>query len=158
MLTGKQIAEKKVISNYKTENIQMQGIDLRLRNLYALFDYGVIPREGKTEIPKSQLIDLNEPIMIEPGYYEVEFEEGCSIPDNVCMKPMTRSSVVRCGGEIRSGLFDAGFATDHIGAFLKVERTIVLERGSRLAQAVCFTSDTVQNLYNGQFQGDCQRS
>lgn len=159
MLTGKQIAGKGIITNFLEGNIQQQGIDLRLRRLFKVSTetIGRVPKEGKTVLPQSGEIDITEPIALLPGYYEVEFEEGCDVKPCTCMKPLTRSSVIRCGGEIRSGLFDAGFHTDHIGGYLKVEVPFEVERGSRLAQAVCLTSDEVENLYNGQFQGDEQR-
>jgi len=164
MLTGKQIAEMGIITGFDVENIQQQGIDLRLRRIRRVWNQetmGVVGKD-KTVIPKVRdwewiAMIPGQKILLEPGYYEVEFVEGCDIKSNVCMRPLTRSSVIRCGGEIRSGLFDAGFHTGHIGSYLKVDLPFYIEEGCRLSQAVCFQSSEVENLYNGQFQNDNQR-
>ena len=93
------------------------------------------------------------------GYYEIEFEEGCKMPANYAMVFKTRSSLVRCGAEVRSGQFDGGFETERMGAFLKVDIPIKIEKGARVAQALITETYTVdaENLYNGQWQNDKQR-
>lgn len=181
MLTGKEIAERGIIQGFKEEYIQQQGIDVRVESIsrfghYAEMDgsmkwvknerdsdIGHVPEFHKTILPKShnwvpEVLDTNRlGWRLEPGYYEVQFKEGCKMPNDCCMEFKTRSSVVRCGGEIRSGLFDAGFETEHMGAFLKVEEPMIIEQGARLAQVIVHNSNKVENTYNGQFQNDKQR-
>ena len=164
-LTGKQIVESGIITNYCEEGVQQQGIDVRLKNIYELFDgcsgCGMVPKKGKTILPLTKMIDchINDKIILEPGYYEVEFEEACDIPNNMVLNYKTRSSLVRCGAIIHSGQFDAGFKTQNMGAFLHVIRPIILEKGARLAQAIVTESYPVndENLYDGQWQNDKQR-
>ena len=71
----------------------------------------------------------------------------------------TRSSLVRCGADVRSGQFDGGFKTKAMGAFLKVELPIEIEVGARVAQMIVNETYEVANedLYDGQWQGDKQR-
>ena len=69
-----------------------------------------------------------------------------------------RSSLVRCGAIVHSGQFDAGFKTDAMGCFLQVIRPLHIEEGARIAQAIVFESNDVENLYDGQWQGDKQRN
>ena len=73
------------------------------------------------------------------------------------MQFKTRSSLVRCGADIRSGQFDAGFKTEHMGAYMKVELPVVIEMGARVAQTLIFRTEKVTNTYNGQWQEDKQR-
>lgn len=165
-LTGKQITEKQIITNVGEKSIQQQGVDLRLKRIGRI-DYrgdmgemGFIPADGRTSTPKTEWYESEfeqYSITLIPGYYEVEFMEGCNIPANCSLQLKSRSSVVRCGGEIRSGQFDAGFRTDNIGCFLKVEIPMSVEIGARMAQALVFESYPVENLYDGQWQGDKQR-
>lgn len=158
-LTGKEIIEKGIITNHCDEGIQQQGIDVRLDRVFAVVIGGKVPKEGKT-LP-AQTVEVS-PVYgkycLTPGYYEVTFEEGCNIPNNATLHFKTRSSLVRCGALIHSGQFDAGFHTDKAGAFLQVLMPIEIEPGARVAQALVFTSNEVENLYDGQWQGDKQRA
>ena len=160
-LTGKQIVESGVITNYCEEGVQQQGVDVRLKSISSLMGTGLIPSQGKTQLPNyyKQNFDNNESILLAPGYYEVEFEEACDIPNNMVLNYKTRSSLVRCGAIIHSGQFDAGFKTNNMGAFLHVIRPIMLEKGTRLAQAIVCETYPVgeEHMYNGQWQNDNQR-
>ena len=172
MKTGKEIANSKIITNFLEENIQQVGIDLRVKNIYQLSprfhldicEYtnchcaGNIPKEGKTQIfVNKDIVFENGVCMLSPGYYEVEFEEGCKLDKNVTLDLKTRSSLVRCGVTIHNGMFDPGFETENIGCFLEVRFPIILEKGSRLAQAIVYDCSDVENVYNGQWQHDNQR-
>lgn len=169
-LTGKQIIDYGILTNVDMEKaVQQQGVDVRVARIGKVRDgdicsttypVGMIPAKGKTILPHTQWLDLEHAecgMLLNPGYYEIEFMEGCDIPVNCAMYFKTRSSVVRCGAEVRSGQFDAGFKTEKMGAYLKVELPIGIEYGARLAQVIINESLPVDNVYDGQFQGDKQR-
>ena len=59
---------------------------------------------------------------------------------------------------IVSSLFDAGFETQNMGTVMHVRIPIQIEVGARVCQAYCSTSNEVKNLYEGQWQGDVQRT
>ena len=159
MLTGKEIAQSGIITDFLDENIQQQGIDVRVSKIRRLNGIGTLPSIGKTKLPEYIDITFNEgdTVLLTEGYYELEFIEGCKVPNNVAIKPLTRSSLVRMGGNVFSGLFDAGFETKHMGCFLKVSQPFKIEYGARVAQVVALKSNEVNNMYNGQFQNDKQR-
>ena len=163
-LTGAQIFERGIISNTVVAGLQQQGIDLRVKSIRAVNDKanGYIPAIGKTVIPPTVEISLydDKTYVLKPGYYEVEFEEGCNIPADATLHIKTRSSLVRCGSQCYSGQFDGGFHTDNMGCFLHVILPICIDKGARIAQAIVFESYPVQetNMYNGQWQGDKQRA
>lgn len=167
-LTGKQIVERGILQNVCVNGIQQQGIDVRVIDIERVDACdnlcGFIPATGKTLTPVVTPINLQTSYdstfwELKPGYYEVTFEEGCKIPADCAMYFKTRSSLVRCGAEIRSGQFDGGFETDHMGAFLKVELPIKIEKGARVAQAIINETYPVEQeyLYDGQWQRDNQR-
>lgn len=163
MLTGREIVSRRIINGFCEQGIQQQGIDLRINRVRrVLKDFGsvipLIPKEGKTKLPEYGMWEDGEKFCLSPGYYEVEFMEGCDIPSDCALWLKTRSSLVRCGSLVHSGQFDAGFKTDNMGCFLEVNIHIDIEKGARIAQAILFTSSTVENLYDGQWQGDKQRS
>ena len=168
-LTGKQIVEKGIIIGVCEEGIQQQGVDVRIDKVFEVINFGngTVPAKGKTTTPPTtemRCYDAYEGsdgyFYLPPGYYEVTFVEGCKIPDNCAMYFKSRSSLVRCGADIRSGQFDGGFETDRMGAFLKVELPIKIEKGARVAQAIIHETYTVEKeyLYDGQWQGDKQRN
>lgn len=159
-LTGKEIIERQIVSNYDPENaVQQQGIDLRLDKIWALSGIGKIPKEGKTMLPKRiyQIQTITDPdegewYHLNPGYYEIELIEGISVPSDCAILLRSRSSLVRCGAEVTSGQFDAGFSTPKAGCYLKVHRETWIEKNARICQTLVYTSKPVTNLYDGQYK------
>lgn len=164
-LTGKQIVESKIVTNYDESNaVQQQGVDVRLASISLVSGYGWIPKEGKTETGNRIEIhtinrDGHDVYVLSPGFYEVTLMEACNLPNNCELDYKTRSSLVRCGATVHSGQFDAGFNTENMGCFLDVRQPIRIEVGARIAQAVVCETYPVseENLYNGQWQNDKQR-
>lgn len=183
-LTGKEIMEEGLVTNVVPEAIQQQGVDVRLMQVrrFGHYDHdgkfvkntlidhaGVIPAHGKTKLPDSEEIQpqnighfKDDEIIgwkLEPGYYEVIFDEGCKMPNNRVMVLISRSSLVRCGAFIECGQFDAGFNTEHMGCFMYVAETIYIEQHARIAQLRFTTTAPVESedMYNGQWQNDKQR-
>lgn len=156
-LTGKQIVANNIIRGISEPDIQIQqqGIDLKLDKVYEfteLTNAGYICKNNKeNKIPfpnliKTIKIDGKDMYRLKPGYYEVYFEEACNIPSNNTLHYKTRSTLIRSGAVIHSGQFDAGFATDKMGAFLHVihPNGIIIEKGARVCQAICFESGDVE--------------
>ncbi len=162
-LTGTNIIDKNIISNASVEGIQQQGVDLRVKSIRFVNEKcsGYVPETGKTIIPPSMSLTPydDKTFVLPPGYYEIEFMEGCDIPNNATVHIKTRSSLVRCGAICHSGQFDGGFKTENMGCFLHVILPISIDKGARIAQALVFESYPVkgENMYNGQWQGDKQR-
>lgn len=163
-LTGAQIIEQNIVTKSIVASLQQQGVDLRVKEIRQVSEKasGYIPVEGKTIIPTTFPLELydDKTYVLKPGYYEVEFEEGCNIPRNATLHIEVRSSLVRCGAWCKSGQFDGGFHTDNMGCFLQVYLPISIDKGARIAQAVVLESNPVadEHLYNGQWQGDKQRN
>lgn len=169
-LTGKQITAENIIIGYDPEKaVQQQGVDIRVKKIYKfrgaesgaiLKDRTVLPT-GIEELPTGTYFKEGGKYtgwFLAPGYYEVQFMEGCSIAPNRVLHLKSRSSLVRCGAQICAGQFDAGFHTDSIGCFIDVKHPLLIEEGARICQAYVFDSETVENLYRGQWQADKQRS
>lgn len=168
MLTGRQLFDSGMLIGADESAVQQQGVDIRIDKISKILGMGIIPKEGKTTLPKYKDMD---PLhykdrdsgrtvfgwMLPAGVYDIVFMEGVKVDERHCMKPLTRSSLVRCGARVDSGLYDAGFETSRAGAMLYVSNPILIEKGARVAQIVCGSSDEVKNLYDGQFQGDKQR-
>ena len=88
---------------------------------------------------------------LEPGTYSLTFEQGCKLDAKHTAFIRHRSSVLRAGGIITSGVYDSGFEVDEMGAMLIATERIVLEKGARCAQIIMFENYEAE-LYDGQFQ------
>lgn len=175
-LTGKELLAKEIITgladengNLKqeyTDNIQQHGIDLNLIRVQRIDGPGFIPLEGKTVLAsRTDILHIEKAVdgriakvwQLEPGAYDITFAQGCAVPPDQRLEIVQRSSILRNGGVLRSSVFDAGFRTDRIGTVVVFHEPIMIEVGARVAQIVAIGSNEVENLYNGQWQGDKQR-
>lgn len=166
MLTGKQLVERGVITGKIDDtNIAQHGVDLNLIKVEKLSGGGFIPKEGKT-LPsnkeevlsgKMEVFGGKDVWILHPGVYDITFQQGCKVPSNKRLEIIQRSSMSRCGGFIRSAVFDAGFETNNMGTIIQINHTMTVEVGARVAQVVSYESNEVENLYDGQFQNDKQR-
>lgn len=163
-LSGKRIIEEKIITNAPLRNIQPQGVDVRVKEIREVEGSGRVQKD-RTFLPKYHPLEVREDIYgdkyykLLPGrYYEVILVEGFNIPNGRALDFKTRSSLVRCGAIVESGQFDAGFKTENGGCFIYVTNEIDIEVGARIAQAIVTETDSSEDLYNGQWQGDKQRN
>lgn len=175
-LTGKEIVEQGIVFQepyiVPEENIAQHGVDCNLVGVRRIVGGGFVPATGKTTLAKYQtiptvkldlLVDDNPTRVIyvwdlEPGVYNITLAQGCKIPKNQRLELVQRSSLLRNGTMIVSSLFDAGFETQNMGTVMHVRIPIQIEVGARVCQAYCSTSNEVKNLYEGQWQGDVQRT
>lgn len=88
---------------------------------------------------------------LDPGTYSLTFEQGCKLDNKHTAFIRHRSSILRCGGIITSGIYDSGFTTDEMGAVLIATKSIIIEKGARCAQFYVFENYEAE-LYNGQWQ------
>jgi len=167
MLNGKELIKGSVVVGHEEGNVTQHGVDIRLLNVHRLEGTGFVPAgKEKTLLPKYSEVPLIEDIngkmvwSLMPGYYMVDFVEGCAIPNNKMGRIVQRSSVARCGAWIYSSIFDAGFHTNNMGTFMQVFHPTVIEFKARVAQFYCYDCTEVgeEDLYNGQFQNDNQRN
>lgn len=88
---------------------------------------------------------------LEPDTYSITFEQGIKLDLNHTAFIRHRSSVLRNGGIITSGVYDPGFEVDEMGAVLIATKPVILEKGARLAQIIIFENNTSE-AYSGQWQ------
>lgn len=96
--------------------------------------------------------------LLTQGVYDITFYEGCKIPADRVGLIRQRSSLLRNGTVLHSSVFDPGFETNYMGTVMVVNETIFIEEGARVAQIYFHQCEPVQELYNGQWQHDVQRT
>lgn len=160
-LTGKQLVDQGIITGtINPDNIAQHGVDLNVNTVQKISGIGRIPKEGKTRLViyddvKVNIPDSGNPFWyLEPGAYNVEFDQGCKVPKDKMLFIRQRSSAARNGTFLHSSIFDAGFETKKIGTMIIVIHPIEIEVGARIAQIYAHNSNEVENLYDGQFKND----
>lgn len=170
MLNSQQILEEGLLKLEHTQGKPAQvGYDLSLKQVnivgnkkdMAGYRIGKVLKD-KTELTNYEpyglmnLDGVNGWLLYE-GVYDITFNEGCKLPANRVAFIKQRSSLYRNGAIINSPVFDPGFETQFMGTLMYVYRTIFIEENARVAQIYFHECDTAE-MYNGQWQGDKQRS
>lgn len=161
VLDGKTIVARNYVTFgddlYNTEEqIQPNGIDLRLDSVSHVSGKPILPAVGRID-PQAITITKIPPkegwfnLHLLQGNYLVDFKETISVPDGYCAMIITRSSLVRCGVDVVSALWDTGF-NGQLGASLRLKNQFAVQRGARLAQVVFWKSEFSGHRYTGAYQ------
>lgn len=163
VLDGRQVIDKKIVSfpndEYvfdTEEQIQPNGVDLRVVALYQVTGKGKLPRDSKmdyTEVQFQEVPFKDGWASLQPDrQYLADFREKCSMRDGYCGIVIPRSSLLRIGVFATSALWDTGWKGG-LGCSLRPLNQVDIEFGSRLAQLVVSTSEFNGLRYNGRYQG-----
>jgi len=87
-----------------------------------------------------------------PGVYSLTFDQGIKLDNRHTAFIRHRSSILRCGAQITSGVYDPAFEVDEMGAVMFVSNTMHIEKGARVAQVILFENYEA-DAYSGQFLG-----
>jgi len=134
---------------------QQVGYDLTLKEIKQI--NGGMVLADKTVVEEYTSImpikSANDKLIykLEPGTYSLTFEQGCKLDTKHTAFIRHRSSILRCGGIITSGVYDPGFEVDEMGAVLIATKPIIIEKGARVAQIIMLENQESE-AYNGQFQ------
>ena len=170
MLNAKQIVENGLLKLEHAKGKPAQiGFDLSLKAVNKIGHTGN-GKIGKVLKDKTELatytpietvnLDGVKGWLLYEGAYDITFNEGCRIPSNYVGLIRQRSSMLRNGTVLHSSVFDPGFETDFMGTVMVVNETIFIEQDARVAQIYFHECEPVddENLYNGQWMHDKQRS
>jgi len=160
MLLNANQVEQMLVTNGKGKKAQV-GYDLTVTDVKSIrggmlfADKTVLDRYDEvklTTVEKAQGDERNVWVLT-PGVYSVTFEQGCKLDDKTTAFIRQRSSILRMGGTVTSGVYDPGFEVDQMGGVMTLTKTVVLEHGARLAQIIMFENNSAE-LYDGQWQKD----
>jgi deoxycytidine triphosphate deaminase len=148
--------EELLQTNNKGSRAQV-GYDLTLKSIKRVSG-GVVMQDKTTVADYTEVTpNVNDDgkfiFKLEPGTYSLTFEQGCKLPNNMTAFIRHRSSMLRCGAVITSGVFDPGFEVDEMGSVMIVTESMIVEKGARVAQIIMFENNEAE-LYNGQWQKD----
>ena len=154
MLLNAYEVEKLLQTNNKGAKAQV-GYDLTLKGVKKI-NGGVVMADKTSVNDYTEILPIqnaNDKLIykLEPGTYSLTFEQGIKLPTNRTAFIRHRSSILRCGGIITSGVYDSGFEVDEMGGVLVTTQPIIIEKGARVAQIIVFENYEA-DAYNGQWQ------
>lgn len=159
------IKSGKFISNFiKTEEdaVQPNGVDLSIDKIYSLEGNGILTddeykkpyrTEVEPESVETDLDNLDEAYILKPDYYVIEYSETIKIPENHVGLVFPRSRLMRSGGTLYTALWDSGYEGKGEGG-LENSKTLYIEPGMKIGQMVYFTTEELDEHYNGTHQGE----
>jgi dUTP pyrophosphatase len=145
-----------IIDEYINFNSQIQpnGFDLTLHEVSKFVDHSVIGIDNNSRVlaQASPLeFDVSGKIFLPPGSYKITLNEQINLPLGIMSLCQTRSSLLRSGVVINSGIGDAGYRGKY-QALMTVYNPygFFIEKNSRILQIVFFKLDnTTSRGYEG---------
>lgn len=132
--------------------VQPNGVDLSVHAVYEVTGTQVL-RDDDYEMNRREL-------SVEDGYYElnagsyvVEYGERIAIPEDHTGFVYPRSRLMRCGVNLETAVWDAGYEGIGEGG-LRVGSQTRLQEGMRIAQIVFVQTESLDELYDGTHQGE----
>lgn len=159
------------LGDVDAEQVQPNGVDLRLDAVLEPVEVGTIARDGK-HIAERRSVETVEfgadsdgttgdnatasadraGYHLEPGGYVLQYAEPVSIPAEHVGFVLPRSSLMRNGAMLNTAVWDAGYSGRGEG-LLQVHNELRLEQGARVAQLVLAAADH-EDVYDGSYQGE----
>jgi deoxycytidine triphosphate deaminase len=153
------IHSSKYLGPIDDQQLQPNATDITLDQLFQIneFDNFVLYKNGDKKMRQRKEIFANigtntAPLFrLHPGQYQFESKVAVEIPDGVLGWMVARSTLMRNGIFISSGIYDSGFKCPTIGGVLYVNCVADIEEGARIAQFITAKAETL-HLYDGQYQ------
>ena len=139
------------------EQLQPNGIDLRLERVYRLTSPGVLGASDAVREPSGReelLPDGDGWWDLHAGSYVVGYRERLNLPHDVMALDRPRSSLLRSGVTVHGAVWDAGYSGRGEG-LLSVHnpRGYRVQRGARILQLVFLRlGQPVKDGYRGLYQ------
>lgn len=132
--------------------IQPNAVDLRVQDIFKITsDIFVIDSKNNKVHRGSQKIEpVNNFWVLEPGSYEIITNHDVTIAKDEAGYVITRSTFIRNGCFLTSGLYDSGFS-GRVGCLLVVTTgRLKIERGTRIGQFILQDAECVA-IYKGSY-------
>ena len=139
--------------------LQPCGIDMTLKEVHILSDAGVVDYDNsKRKISKSSALafDAEGKLHLAQGCYKIIYNEYVSVPIDACAFGFPRSSLLRCGADVRCAVWDPGYH-GRSESLLVVHNAhgITLYKDAKVMQLVFVRLESAAHKgYEGQYKGE----
>ncbi len=140
------------------EQLQPNGIDLTLREV------ALLQSSGRVTVQNSQrLLPELAPLVFDgmgfidlmPGAYIITYNEIVNLPRNVMALARPRSSLLRCGVNVGTAVWDAGYSGRSQSLMVVYNlQGFRLQKDARIIQLIFFKLGQKTEGYKGIYQGE----
>ena len=140
------------------EQLQPNGIDLTLR------DVALLQSSGRVTVQNSQrLLPELAPLVFDgmgfidlmPGAYIITYHEIVNLPRDVMALARPRSSLLRCGVNVGTAVWDAGYSGRSQSLMVVYNpQGFRLQKDARIIQLIFFKLGQKTEGYKGIYQGE----
>jgi len=139
--------------------VQPCGVDLTLREVHALADAGEIDFDNsQRRISKSAPLafDGEGKLHLAQGCYKIIYNEHVEVPLDACAFGFPRSSLLRCGADVRCAVWDPGYhGRSESLLVVSPPHGITLHKNAKVAQLVFVRLESAAHKgYSGQYKGE----
>ncbi len=140
------------------EQLQANGFELTLRDVATLQTAGRITASNRERVVSELAplaFDSRGNISLAPGPYMITYNEIVHIPKNIMALGRPRSSLLRCGVNIGTAVWDAGYEGRSQSLLVVYNpRGFTLQRNARVTQLVFLELTGETEGYQGIYQGE----
>ncbi|MEM2138073.1 MAG: deoxyuridine 5'-triphosphate nucleotidohydrolase [Candidatus Anstonellaceae archaeon] len=156
---AKAAAEKFVTETLGDSQVQPAGIDLTLREVHSIAEAGEIDFDNskrKISGTKKLEFDSSGVLHLKAGCYKIIYNEYVNIPLDCAAFGFPRSSLLRCGADVRCAVWDPGYH-GRSESLLVVNNPhgILLHRNAKVMQLVFAKLEAkAERGYEGKYKGE----
>ncbi|MEV8440444.1 hypothetical protein AB0425_23945 [Actinosynnema sp. NPDC051121] len=123
--------------------LQPAGFDVTVQRIVRVSGRGRMNTDFSSELPAEEEISMRDGVYhLTSGPYLFYLNEIIALPLNIAGLVVPRSSLIRCGAILSSGLWDPGFhGRGRLGISVVNESGILIEGNAPLAQMIFFKND-----------------
>jgi dUTP pyrophosphatase len=140
------------------QQVQPNGFDITVRDIAMLQTMGQIGVDnGLRQLPDLAplVFDTYGFMELMPGSYIITYNEIVHIPTNIMALARPRSSLLRCGVNIGTAVWDAGYSGRSQSLMLVYNpRGFRVQKDARVAQLVFMTLTAETESYAGKYQNE----
>jgi dUTP pyrophosphatase len=140
------------------QQLQPNGFDITLRDIAMLQTMGQIGVDNtQRQLPDlaSLVFDSWDNMELMPGSYIITYNEIVHLPTNLMALARPRSSLLRCGVNIGTAVWDAGYSGRSQSLMLVYNpRGIRLQKNARVAQLIFMPLTSETEGYDGKYQNE----
>jgi dUTP pyrophosphatase len=138
--------------------LQPNGIDLTLREVALFQTMGQIAVDNNQRMVSNLaplIFDGLDFVQLLAGAYLVTYNEVVHLPNDVMALAYPRSSLLRCGANIQTAVWDAGY-NGRAQSLMVIynPQGIRLQKNARIVQLVFFRLTRKTEGYHGAYQGE----
>jgi dUTP pyrophosphatase len=148
----------KYINNLKDKTIKEQpgGVDLTIKEVYKFKSYGKLYFLER-ELPLTEKVEPEGGYwLLKAGAYKIVFTETVAVPKNAVGLCFPRSTLLRCGADLRCAVWDPGYyGSGEALLYIFNSYGLLIEVGARVGQLI-FIKLTYKphKLYKGAYLGE----